>query len=176
MGRAIRDWADSKVDKGEIINRYFLKKIQFYGTDIPRFAFAAMRQAALTHIAFRDIPCGAPLSPGRPIPWSKAQYIESLCPISKDTQTWHRCEINAWEMMAAVHLWLRQVALHCGYYLFMLQSESKVAAQLLFTCDQGCRGPELVVLQLQTLYSRCCGVWDCQLSSTRNQRAVFQDY
>ena len=47
VGKAIRNWCDSKIEHGEIgeiINRYFLTKIQFYGTDITRFAFAIMRQ------------------------------------------------------------------------------------------------------------------------------------
>ena len=38
VGRAIRAWAESKVEKGEIINRYFLTKINFYGAELPRFA------------------------------------------------------------------------------------------------------------------------------------------
>lgn len=56
IGKAIRDWADSKVENGEIINRYFLTKIQFYGTDILRFAFAAMRQVSVQHIVGQHMP------------------------------------------------------------------------------------------------------------------------
>lgn len=59
--------------------------------------------------------------------FAQAQYIESLSAVHKSVQTWHRCEINAWEMMCAVHVWLCQISLHCGYYLFMRKSEEKVA-------------------------------------------------
>ena len=96
--RAIGDWIDDQARAKIVVSRWFLVKLNFAFSDVLRFSFVSMRYAG---------------------------YCTSLAPGLAEQE--RRVQISASEAVAGIRKWLRQLALHYGYYMYMRGQEAKAA-------------------------------------------------
>lgn len=94
----VSEWQDHQEAQEVKLQKFFMVKLNFAFSDILRFAAVEMR---------------------------KAQYLQAVSSLSNSARSWERIEINAFEMMAAVHKWLRQLSLHLAYYCYYDTSVAK---------------------------------------------------